>query len=84
MTIIIPDQNQGGERPAPAAEADMPGDKLLTTGQAAVALGVVPQTVARWANGGALPCSRTPGGHRRFRSSVIQSLRARLHGGERT
>jgi len=47
-------------------------ETLLTTGQAAVRLRVVPQTIARWASEGRLRHTRTLGGakgpgHRRFR-----------------
>lgn len=45
--------------------------ELITTPQAAELLGVTPSTVKRWAAEGRLPCLRTPGGHRRFRSGDI-------------
>jgi excisionase family DNA binding protein len=74
---IIPDQHPSGEPPA-VAEPGKP-DPLLTTGEAAAVLEVVSQTIARWANDGTLPCTgRTPGGHRRFRTTAVQALRARL------
>ena len=38
----------------------------LSTGQVAELFGVQPETVARWADEGKLPCFSTPGGHRRF------------------
>lgn len=41
---------------------------------AATQLGVHPTTVRRWADGGHIPCMRTPGGHRRFALSAIQHL----------
>lgn len=34
-------------------------------------LGVHPTTLRRWADAGEIPCFRTPGGHRRFRSSDL-------------
>jgi len=40
--------------------------RWLTLGQAARFLGVHPVTLRRWADGGEIPCLRTPGGHRRF------------------
>jgi excisionase family DNA binding protein len=76
---IIPDQHLSAEHHVAAAAPGRP-DPLLTTGEAAVVLEVVPQTVARWANDEVLECSRTPGGHRRFRTTVVQDLRARLAG----
>jgi excisionase family DNA binding protein len=75
---IIPDQRFSGEQHVAAVEPE--ADPLLTTGEAAVVLEVAPQTVARWADDEVLECSRTPGGHRRFRTTVVQVLRARLAG----
>jgi excisionase family DNA binding protein len=75
---IIPDQRLSGEQHVAVAEPE--SDPLLTTGEAAVVLEVAPQTVARWADDEVLECSRTPGGHRRFRTTVVQALRARLAG----
>ena len=83
---IIPDQHSSGEHPAYGEAPGVP-DPLLTTGKAAAVLEVAPQTVARWADAddGTLPCTRTPGGHRRFRTTAVQALRTRLagQGGER-
>lgn len=70
---IITDQRPGGEDRAPH-------QVLLTWGEAAAVLQVVPQTIARWANDGTLECTRTAGGHRRFREPDVLALRARLHG----
>ena len=49
-------------------------DVLLTPRQVAARFAVDPKTVTRWARTGALPFIRTPGGHRRYRESVIDSL----------
>jgi predicted site-specific integrase-resolvase len=59
----------------------MQDDDLLTSGRAAAILGVSVMTVVRWSaqEDGPLSCSWTPGGHRRFRSSDVARLRARLH-----
>jgi excisionase family DNA binding protein len=38
----------------------------LTLSDASSLLGVHPSTLRRWADGGRVPCQRTPGGHRRF------------------
>jgi excisionase family DNA binding protein len=43
----------------------------LSTSQAARYLGVSLGTVRRWSDGGALPCSRTPGGQRRFNVEAL-------------
>ncbi len=64
---IITDQSPTSEDPQPEDP-----ETLLTTGQAAARLRVVPQTVARWASEGRLHHTRTLGGakgpgHRRFR-----------------
>lgn len=45
----------------------------LTTAQAAQRLGLSRTTIVRWANAGALPCIRTPGGHRRFPLSGLRA-----------
>lgn len=76
MTAIIPDQAPGGELRMPDGEAE----PLLTSGGVATVLQVVPQTIARWADDGTLPCHRTPGGHRRFRRADVLALRSRIYG----
>jgi excisionase family DNA binding protein len=50
------------------------GDALLAPAEAAVALGVSTKTLTRWARDGKLPCTRTLGGHRRFRREDIERL----------
>lgn len=57
-------------------------DDLLTSGQAATRLGVSTMTVVRWSDREEDPlvCTRTRGGHRRFRSSVIAAEWKRLYG----
>lgn len=42
------------------------GSDTLSTAQTARLVGVTPSSIKRWADEGALPCSRTAGGHRRF------------------
>lgn len=49
-------------------------DKLLTPRQVALRFAVDPKTVTRWARAGKLPSIITPGGHRRYRESVINEL----------
>ena len=49
-------------------------DKLLTPGEVAAMLRVDPKTVTRWGADGKVPCVKTPGGHRRFRTSVINKI----------
>lgn len=60
-----------GEGGASAAEAV---DELLPLSAVAQALGVSPSTVRRLADQGALPGTRTEGGHRRFRRGDVQRL----------
>lgn len=50
------------------------GDPLLTSGEVARAFRVDPKTVSRWAARGRLESVRTPGGHRRFRTSAVRAL----------
>lgn len=47
---------------------------LLTPAQVAQRFAVDPKTVTRWARAGLLPSIMTPGGHRRYRKSVIDGL----------
>lgn len=55
-----------------------PSDPLLTTHQVATLLGAEPSSVIRWFDRGLLQGWRTPGGHRRIRtSSVIEYLRSK-------
>lgn len=49
-------------------------DPLITPGEVAELLRVNPKTVSRWAAAGRLPSLKTPGGHVRFRRSVIEAL----------
>lgn len=50
---------------------------LITTRDAARILGVGPTSIKRWADSGLIECVRTPGGHRRFLRSRIESLLVR-------
>lgn len=43
----------------------------LSLSEASDMLGVHPTTVRRWADAGSIPCLRTPGGHRRFRTEDL-------------
>ena len=49
---------------------------LLTIRQAAELLGVHPLTLRNWSEKGAVPCMRTPGGHRRYRLQDLQRMLA--------
>ena len=53
----------------------------LSVQLAARRLGVSPHTVRRWTASGFLPCTRTAGGHRRFRQEDIDELLGLLEGG---
>src|SRR3954470_19137522 len=57
------------------------GLEWLTLGQAATYLGVAQSTVRKWSDGGRLPAFYTPGGHRRFRRSDLDSFLAGSRGG---
>ncbi len=60
-------------------EVPTAGD-FLTRADVAVMLGVSPNTVARWARQGRLPCQMTLGGHRRFERRTIEDIRKRMRG----
>lgn len=49
-------------------------DTLLTPREVARRFSVDPKTVTRWAQSGKLPSIKTPGGHRRYRKSVVDRL----------
>ena len=52
---------------------------LLTIRQAAELLGVHPLTLRNWSEKGAVPCLRTPGGHRRYRLPDLQRVLTAPH-----
>ena len=54
----------------------VPDPGLLTIRQAAELLGVHPLTLRNWSEKGAVPCLRTPGGHRRYRPQDLQRMLA--------
>lgn len=49
-------------------------DELLLPSEVAALFKVDPKTVARWANGGKIPCIRTPGGQRRIRFGDVKEF----------
>jgi excisionase family DNA binding protein len=49
-------------------------EKLYTPGEVAAMFRVDPKTVTRWAKAGLLASIRTPGGHRRYRASVVDAM----------
>jgi excisionase family DNA binding protein len=51
-----------------------PDDPILTTAAAARLLGVAVSTTQLWLESGALPSWKTPGGHRRVRTSAVLGL----------
>jgi excisionase family DNA binding protein len=67
--------SRGGVTPAAG------GPDWLTLGQAATYLGVAQSTVRKWSDGGRLSAFYTPGGHRRFRRSDLDSFLAESRGG---
>lgn len=48
--------------------------RFLSTGEVAKLFEVSPNTVARWARQGKLPCLTTPSGRRKFPRRAIQRL----------
>lgn len=50
------------------------GERLLTSGEVGLMFRVDPKTVTRWATSGRIESIRTPGGHRRFKESVVLAL----------
>lgn len=57
-------------------------DELLTPGEVARLFGVNPKTITRWATAGKLAPIRTLGGHRRYRSSEVESLLRSANGAD--
>jgi len=69
-----PDGDPGIPSPEPSPlTADGPAD-LLTPAEAAALIGVDPKTVSRWAASGKITSILTPGGHRRFLRSEIETI----------
>ena len=66
-------------RRAPTSEPDW-----LTLGQAAKFLGVAQSTIRKWSDQGRVPAFYTPGGHRRYRRSDLESFLDRSGPGGRT
>ncbi len=58
-------------------DSDSPQEDWLTTSEAAEHLGIHPSTLRRWADDGDLPVMMTPGGHRRFARSDLQTFSKR-------
>jgi excisionase family DNA binding protein len=52
--------------------------EMLTTVQAAAALGVNDKTLRRWADAGLVPFLRLPSGHRRWTPEQVAAIRARF------
>jgi excisionase family DNA binding protein len=68
-----------GSRRAPGIEPDW-----LTLGQAAKYLGVAQSTIRKWSDQGRLPAFYTPGGHRRYRRSDLDTFLERSGPGGKT
>lgn len=56
------------------------GLAYMNVQRVALRLGVAPHTVRRWTASGFLPCTRTPGGHRRFREEDVEELAQNIGG----
>jgi excisionase family DNA binding protein len=65
-------------RRAPVGEPDW-----MTLGQAAKYLGVAQSTIRKWSDQGRLPAFYTPGGHRRYRRSDLETFLERSGPGGR-
>ena len=63
--------------PVPANEPDW-----LTLGQAARHLGVAQSTIRKWSDSGRVPAFYTPGGHRRYRRTDLDSFLAKSGGSQ--
>jgi predicted site-specific integrase-resolvase len=50
------------------------GDQLLRPHEVARIFGIGPSTLGRWARGGRLAWTLTPGGHRRYRWADVRKL----------
>lgn len=50
------------------------GERLLTANEVGAMFRVDPKSVTRWARLGRIDAVRTPGGHYRFRDSVVRDL----------
>jgi excisionase family DNA binding protein len=74
--MIYRDPSSG--RRAPANEPDW-----LTLGQAAKYLGVAQSTIRKWSDQGRVPAFYTPGGHRRYRRSDLDTFLDRSGPGAR-
>ena len=55
--------------------------RLLTPAEVAARFRVDPKTVARWAKGGKLSSTRTPGGHRRFSETEVDEFLSKYQNG---
>lgn len=62
--------------PSRSARRARVGDAWLSLGAAARLVGVDPDTLRRWADGGRIEAFTTPGGHRRFSRASLESLTA--------
>lgn len=60
--------------------AERGSPRFLSTGQVAKLFEVSPNTVARWARQGKLPCLTTPSGRRKFPRQTIERLAGHLSG----
>jgi excisionase family DNA binding protein len=63
-------------------DSELEAHEYLTPGEMARLFRVDPKTITRWARQGRLVAVRTPGGHRRYKTSVVKELLANLEGGE--
>lgn len=53
---------------------EMTRNDTMTPAEVADFFRVSPDTVARWADEGRLPCFRTPGGQRRYRRTDVEAF----------
>ena len=71
-------------REFPGRRAPASDPEWLTLGQAARFLGVAQSTIRKWSDQGRVPAFYTPGGHRRYRRSDLESFLDRSGPGGKT
>jgi excisionase family DNA binding protein len=58
-------------------------NQIITPMVASRILDIHPATLTAWAESGRIPCTRTPGGHRRYRLADVNLLAAKIEDARR-